>query len=592
MSLDDNSTKCINNNDGSILNKNQPTTYGFHHHQHQQHIKKDLHKQTVYTSPPPHRSSRQTATTQPSHFERKADHHGRRSPLSKLHDRELYSPREDGDTRNVYEVLSRDQHDIPRDYRDISRDHYISHDHHEKQQHVTHDLPRGSSHNRPSPRTHATDTLLLRDHRNRSHDREVASDYKNHKNRNHTISPPRHHHDDKQEWSYDSIMKHSNRDVVGSSNHHNPYHHHKHNEKQHRNRDHDIHDIRSSFGNRNQHHRGRDEEPTRSPKVFIVEDPKSHQIHPQQSQSLSYSRNNNIEVILPGDEREAAPLQQHRHHKQHSPSRDSSATSSLDCKSQNLHQYHHHQSWKDQSSMLLTPTPSSKDRPSPSSTNAYKHWHHYSVTTSEVSPNREVMTQKKEIIPSNAPTTPSKKIHYNIMQQQYPDTISTNSNIRKSLLELKFEHRLPPHHQDNKSVSHHAHHHHGSNTNNKTSTTSYQRINETTTSSSTTASHSSRQHSLPVGTPLDEKKLWCLTCDGEVTKRLCGHDNLVVQEREKEFPCPTCKRIFNNRSHLKRHNMIHSGEKPWACTYCEKRFNRKSHLNRHVLTHTGERPFK
>lgn len=109
---------------------------------------------------------------------------------------------------------------------------------------------------------------------------------------------------------------------------------------------------------------------------------------------------------------------------------------------------------------------------------------------------------------------------------------------------------------------------------------------------SPSASEGSGKSLIPPGTPLEHKKVWCLTCDGEVTKKPCGHSNLVVQEREKEFPCPTCHRIFNNRSHLKRHNMIHSGEKPWACTYCEKRFNRKSHLNRHLLTHTGERPFK
>jgi len=95
------------------------------------------------------------------------------------------------------------------------------------------------------------------------------------------------------------------------------------------------------------------------------------------------------------------------------------------------------------------------------------------------------------------------------------------------------------------------------------------------------------------GTPLSHKKIWCLRCDADVTNNSCDHaTELVIQEREKEFPCPSCGRLFNNRSHLKRHHMIHSGEKPWPCTYCDKRFNRKSHLNRHLLTHTGEKPFK
>ena len=328
---------------------------------------------------------------------------------------------------------------------------------------VSHDL---SFHDRPSPCSHR-DLLLLRDHPNRSNNRGV-SDYNKDEDR-HRISSlsantSHHHRDEKREWSNDSLINRNHNLVSPSDQHndrqslrdvHHQHHHYKHqqqSEKPHRNRGNDIFDSRSSVGSHcnhnHQHHRSRDEE-TKSPKVFIVEDPESHQIQPQQSCSRS-----NIAVIVPDDEMETSPLQQnYRHHKHHSPSRDSSSTLVQDRKSQNLH----HHSWKDQSSMFLPPTPrpSSTDRPSPSSTN-YKHWHHYSVTTSEVSPNREVMTQKKEVIPITATT---KKINHSMMQQ-YPDLIAPNS--RKSLLELKFEHRSPPHHQHQQQQQHH----HNNNNNN------------------------------------------------------------------------------------------------------------------------------
>ena len=309
---------------------------------------------------------------------------------------------------------------------------------------------------------------------------------------------------------------------------------------------------------------------SRSPKVFIVDDPKLlHQPH--------HPNNSNI------DPHKGNSDSQHQHHyrdhRNHSPSlswdhdnHDRSLQKIAPKISPTV-------SWADHATSMI---PASRNGHSPSVSTAaleqatqYKHWHRYSVspveTTRDLSKNRAVIARKDG--------RPKSKY--------YTDQQSAIDPNRRSLLDIKYEHNRAQdmsssYQQQDASMKSNQHYHQQP----QASFTLQQRLSEANTSGT------SSRHSLPVGTLLEEKKLWCLTCDGEVTKRRCGHGNLVVQEREKEFPCPTCKRIFNNRSHLKRHNMIHSGEKPWACTYCEKRFNRKSHLNRHVLTHTGERPFK
>ena len=60
---------------------------------------------------------------------------------------------------------------------------------------------------------------------------------------------------------------------------------------------------------------------------------------------------------------------------------------------------------------------------------------------------------------------------------------------------------------------------------------------------------------------------------------------------QKLFQCEYCKKGFNSKSLLKRHEMIHTGEKPFSCQYCEKRLNSKGHLKEHEMIHTGEKPF-
>ncbi|KAK7944487.1 hypothetical protein WMY93_000215 [Mugilogobius chulae] len=59
----------------------------------------------------------------------------------------------------------------------------------------------------------------------------------------------------------------------------------------------------------------------------------------------------------------------------------------------------------------------------------------------------------------------------------------------------------------------------------------------------------------------------------------------------KRFPCFVCKKRFNTKQAIQRHELIHMGEKPFSCPFCETAFTQKTHLQSHMRIHTGDKPF-
>ncbi|XP_069606229.1 oocyte zinc finger protein XlCOF22-like isoform X1 [Ranitomeya imitator] len=108
-----------------------------------------------------------------------------------------------------------------------------------------------------------------------------------------------------------------------------------------------------------------------------------------------------------------------------------------------------------------------------------------------------------------------------------------------------------------------------------------------------TKKNKSQKRSIKKQTALKEKKPithleYGHSCPLEIS--FVKHQNIHIEE--KSFSCSKCKKYFNQKSDLVKHEKIHTGgEKPYACSECGKCFVRKSHLVIHQRIHTGEKPY-
>lgn len=60
------------------------------------------------------------------------------------------------------------------------------------------------------------------------------------------------------------------------------------------------------------------------------------------------------------------------------------------------------------------------------------------------------------------------------------------------------------------------------------------------------------------------------------------------RQRQTEFKCQHCSKVFKKRYNLKSHLNSHMNERPHVCKICDQQFARSADHKRHLRTHTGE----
>lgn len=83
------------------------------------------------------------------------------------------------------------------------------------------------------------------------------------------------------------------------------------------------------------------------------------------------------------------------------------------------------------------------------------------------------------------------------------------------------------------------------------------------------------------------QKLLPYKCEFEnCTKSYPSLNRLKVHMRthfnDKRFECQICKKRFNEKVNLKTHMAVHSKKKPFICLLCEKAYKSNTRLKEHV----------
>lgn len=64
-------------------------------------------------------------------------------------------------------------------------------------------------------------------------------------------------------------------------------------------------------------------------------------------------------------------------------------------------------------------------------------------------------------------------------------------------------------------------------------------------------------------------------------------DNEIVPNKDGQYTCCICQKLFDKRRNLRRHYPIHAAIRLYACDECKRTFRRSDHLKSHIKSHSN-----